>query len=498
MMATGPSAPMRAIARRLGRQSVAYGLASMVGPGTGLLLLPLYTRYLSPADYGLIALLEIVALLLATVFSLGMTAMVPFYFVDEPDPACRRRRVGSLLIGVTAVNIVLTALVVAVGPQLVGLLLPSVPFTPFVPILALTALLEPYWIVTGAILQIQERAGRYSALSSARVVLSMALRVTAVVVFEGGVIGFILANLATAAVTMAAVLPLLRSEATLAFDLRDLTRALRVGGPTVPNNLLSYGFRAIDRVVMDRFVTREQIGIYYLALRLADVLRLAADVFISAWRPVFFKEAGDPRFAAVVVPDVIRLVSVVFVAVFLVVSLFAREAVVWLLAPGFEGAAAFVPVLLAAMAIKGLYAFPYLVIWYRKRTAYVPVLTLIALLVSVGANLLLTPHFGTWGIATALVLSWSVLFGLVLAVALRWYPLVYPWRPIAIAGGTAVAVVAATATLEPGSVAVAVKLALVGVWAGGLVVTGCVTIAEVHAIGAPLRRLARRLQPAAP
>lgn len=498
MTSTGTASPLGAVAGRLGRQSVAYGLASMVGPGTGLLLLPLYTRYLSPSDFGLIALLEIVALLLATVFSLGMTAMVPFHYVDEADPARRRRRLGSLLIGVTAVNLALTALIVGGGRDVMGVLLPSVPFSPFLPLLALTALLEPYWIVAGAILQIQERAGRYGALSSARAVLSMTLRIAAVVVVAGGVLGFVVANLATAAVMAIVVLPLLRREAALAFDIGELKRALAVGGPTVPNNLLSYGFRALDRVVMDRFVSREQIGVYYLALRLADVLRLAADVFVSAWRPVFFKEAGDLRFAAAIVPDVIRIASVGFVAMFLVLSLFAREAVTWLLAPGFEGAAAFLPVLLAAMAIKGLYAFPYLVIWYRKRMAYVPALTLVALGASVAANLVLAPRFGAWGVATALLLSWAVLFGLVLATARRLYPLAYPWRAIAIAGATAAAAVAAAGPLEPGPLAVAVKLALVGAWTGGLALTGCVTVAELRAAGAPLRRLIERPQPVAP
>jgi O-antigen/teichoic acid export membrane protein len=482
------------MADRLGRQSIAYGLASLVGPGTGLLLLPVYTRYLSASDFGFIALLEVVSLLLATVFSLGMTAMVPFYYVDEPDPGRRRRRLGSLLVGVTLLNVALTALVVSAGGAVLGVVMPSVPATPFLPILALTALLEPYWIVAGAILQIQERAGRYSALSVARVALSITLRIVAVVVLAGGVTGFLAANLATAAVTAAVVMPLLRREAALVLDVRELWRALAVGGPTVPNNLLSYGFRSLDRVIMERFVSHDQIGVYYLALRLADVLRLGADVLISAWRPVFFKEAGDARFVATVAPDVIRLVAIGFLGMFVVLSLFAREAVALLLAPAFAAAAPLVPVLLAAMAIKALTSFPHLVLWYRKRAAYMPVLTLVALGVSLGANLVLTPRLGTWGIATSLLLSWVVLFVLTLAVARRLYPLPYPWRPIGFAATVAVVAVAAGAPLDPGPATIALKLGLVLAWGGALVLTGCVTVSEIRAVAAPLRRRAGRPQ----
>lgn len=489
---------LAAIGDRLRRQSVAYGLASLVGPGTGLLLLPLYTRFLSASDYGLIALLEVVSLLLGTVFSLGMTAMVPFYYVDEPEPSRRRRRLGSLIVGVTLLNVVLAVVIVAAGDNVLRVLMPSVPPTPFLPILAATALLEPYWIVAGAILQINERAGCYSVLSSVRIVASVVLRVVAIVLLAGGVVGFVLANLGTAAATALAVLPLLRREAVLTFDLRELGRAFAVGGPTVPNNLLNYGFRSLDRVVMERYVSHDEIGVYYLALRLADVVRLGGDVIISVWRPVFFKQAGDIRFAASVVPEVIRLVALGFFGMFLLLSLFGRELVAWLLAPRFSAAAPLVPLLLAAMTIKGLYAFPYLAIWYRKRLAWVPLLTFAALGVSLVANVTLTPRLGTWGIATALLLSWAVLFGLTLAVARRLYPLAYPWRPILCAATLTVLAVGAGVPLEVGPTTSAAKLVLVAAWAGALVLTRCVKIREVRAVVTPFRQFVQRAQVSAP
>ncbi|MBI4635730.1 MAG: oligosaccharide flippase family protein [Candidatus Rokubacteria bacterium] len=477
----------REILTRLGRQSVAYSLASAVGPGAGLLLLPLYTRYLSPADYGLIALLEIVSFLLAAVFSLGMTAMVPFYYVDEPDVAIRRRCLGTLVGGVTVLNLALASFVAVAARPLVDVLLPTVPFHPFIPILALTALLDPYWIIAGAALQIQERALLYSVLSIGRILLSTALRITWVVVLAAGVLGFVTANLLTAALSALAVAPLLRRELTIAFEPRHLWRALEVGGPTVPNNLLSYGFRTLDRIVMDRFSTREQIGLYYMALRIAEVLRLVTDVFINSWRPIFFKEAGDDRFAAAVAPRVIRLVSLGFIAVFVALSLFAREAVAVLMAPQYTGAAVFVPVLLGAMVLKGLYSFPYLTIWYRKRTIYVPVLTGATLVFSVAANLTLASRWGAYGIAIAFLLSYAVLLLLVLAVARRLYVLHYPWREILTAGGLAAAAVGLGSGLEPGLATGAVKALLLGGFAASVVLAGGVSRRELEALAEPVR-----------
>jgi O-antigen/teichoic acid export membrane protein len=485
------------VGKRLGRQSVAYTLASLVGPGTGLVLLPVYTRFLSPADFGLIALLEVLSLLLATVFSLGMTALVPFVYVDEQDTFARRRCLGTLLIGVTGVNAVMSVLVLGAGESLIGWLLPSVSFTSFVPILVATAFLEPYWIVAGSTLQIQERAPAYAVLSAARILLSVALRITWVVVLEQGVTGFVTANLvATAAMAVVAGV-VLRREVALAFTPRVLRAALAVGGPTVPNNLLAYGFRVLDRIVMDRFVARDVIGHYYMALRIADVLRLGSDVLVSSWRPIFFKEAAGAGFAQSIVPRVVRLAAVGLVAMFVALSLFAPELVALLTAPDYAGAAAFVPLLAAAMAVKGLSALPSLAVWYRKRTVYIPALTLVTVVFSIGANLVLAPRWGAWGVAVALLASWAVMATLTFALSRRLYPVAYPWRAMICAGALGGLAVLAGSWLEPGLGAGALKTALFGGFLAACLLTGCVTLREVYVALGPARAALRRVAPAA-
>src|SRR5688500_15807481 len=42
----------------VGRQTLIYGLGLILGKGVGLLMLPVYTRFLTPADYGVLELVE--------------------------------------------------------------------------------------------------------------------------------------------------------------------------------------------------------------------------------------------------------------------------------------------------------------------------------------------------------------------------------------------------------------------------------------------------------
>jgi len=82
------------IGRRLGelaRHSAIYGFGSLVSRFIAVLLLPVYTRYLSPADYGLIETLIALSAILTVLLAAGVkSAFFRFYF-DEKDDEGKRR-----------------------------------------------------------------------------------------------------------------------------------------------------------------------------------------------------------------------------------------------------------------------------------------------------------------------------------------------------------------------------------------------------------------------
>ena len=76
--------------RRLGKHSAIYGFGGLVQRILAVLLLPVYTRYLSPSDYGIVETLIALTTVLVITLRLGITnAFFRFYF-DRPDPEHRR------------------------------------------------------------------------------------------------------------------------------------------------------------------------------------------------------------------------------------------------------------------------------------------------------------------------------------------------------------------------------------------------------------------------
>src|SRR5207237_5294311 len=95
---------------RLGKHSAIYGLGGLVSRILAVLLLPLYTRYLSPSDYGKVETLIALTTVLGSLLAMGITSAFFRFYFDSPDPADRRLVVRTsfwFTMGMATVGLVL-------------------------------------------------------------------------------------------------------------------------------------------------------------------------------------------------------------------------------------------------------------------------------------------------------------------------------------------------------------------------------------------------------
>ena len=76
--------------KRLGKHSVIYGLGGLVSRILAVLLLPLYTHYLSTSDYGKIETLVALVTVLAILLQFGISSAFFRYYFDAEDDTGRR------------------------------------------------------------------------------------------------------------------------------------------------------------------------------------------------------------------------------------------------------------------------------------------------------------------------------------------------------------------------------------------------------------------------
>src|SRR5579883_2020244 len=89
-------ASARSSTKALGLDAAVYALSEILLRGLAFALLPVYTHYLSPAEYGLLNLANVYVGLLGTVMTLAIqSSIVRLYFMYEREE--RRRFLGTLL-----------------------------------------------------------------------------------------------------------------------------------------------------------------------------------------------------------------------------------------------------------------------------------------------------------------------------------------------------------------------------------------------------------------
>ena len=72
---------------RLMKHSFVYGIGDIVQRSLSIILLPIYTRYLTPTDYGIISLLAILNMIVGTITMCGLTNGISryFYYTDQEN-----------------------------------------------------------------------------------------------------------------------------------------------------------------------------------------------------------------------------------------------------------------------------------------------------------------------------------------------------------------------------------------------------------------------------
>jgi len=440
---------LRADIRRLAGKSLIYGLGSVLLRSINLLVLPLYTRYLTPADYGIVALGGTLTALLSIIFPLSLySAVNRFFFLVESD-ADRRRVIGTIWLGMLGIGLVICLALDLAGARLFGTIFPQLPFDPFVRIAIWTAWLGIFGFVPLNVFQAQERPGAYVWWTGATLVLTVGLTILFVVFLEQGAYGYLLATLiANAALVIPYIIVTLR-DADFCVKFAYLKKALVFSLPLVPHGLASWVLAVSDRAILQFYVTVSALGLYSLGYTFG-MIQITISVAISnAWIPFVFKrvveegEAAEPRLARLA-----TYYTLVLCAVSVGLCLFARDAIYLLTAEPFHVAYQVVPIIVIGYLWNGLYLLPQNFLFLKSKTAWIPLATVAAGLVNVALNFALVPHYGIMAAAWATFAAFLVMFVLMFLIAHRVYPFPYEYRRIAGILGAAGLVICAGLSID--------------------------------------------------
>jgi O-antigen/teichoic acid export membrane protein len=415
------------------RHSAVYGLGSIVARIVGVLLLPLYTRYLSPSDYGLIETLVALSAVLTALVAQGMkSAFFRFYF-DSAEPERRLLVIRTAFWYVLAASTSVSVLGIVLAPQVSWLLFGTHSHGTLV-IAAFIGLWSAlnYEQLT-SLFRVEQRSSAYVVATLANVAITIGATVVLVVAFHKGPIGVLVGNFTGTLIVYAALLLYSRHALGLQFD-RKLYRAMnRFGLPLVPSAVALWLTNFSDRFFLIKLTDAHEVGLYSIGVRVASALVLLLTAFRLAW-PAFAYSIDDDREAGRTYSFVLTYVVYVCCWIALALGLLAPWIVRLITTRPFYPAQNVVAPLAFGVAAFGAYVVVQIGTGRSRQTRSNWLVTGAAAVLNVALNFALIPSYGRMGAAIATVAAYTLLFIGMAWRAHRVFPVAYQWRRVATLG----------------------------------------------------------------
>ena len=396
------------------KHSSIYGVGQILSRLASILLLPVYTHFLRPADYGVIAILDLVAGLLGIVIGSGMASAVNrFHFeTDDRQEQSRIWSTGLVFLAVTSTCFVLPCWLIRDWLSSVTLGSEYASGGRFITLSLATVWLACVGQLPETYLRVRKWSGLSVVLSLVRLLLNIGLNVTLLWAFGLGIEGVLIGNLITGLILTFVLCGIqMKHERPITVDRVVLRKLLAFGAPLIATAVLSMVMHQADRYLLRVYLDLDQVGVYSLAYQIGQgVNTLCLMPFAAIWGTVIYEIAKQPDHRKVYA-RVFEYFVYGLAVVMLAASLFAEPLLSLLTSDDYAEAVPLIPVICLAYLFFSLHEhFRVPVLLARKTQNMVPVY-LLAAFVNVGTNLVLVPAFHAVGAAWASVLTFAVFSG---------------------------------------------------------------------------------------
>ncbi len=414
------------------KHSFIYGLGTSFAAISGIVLVPLYTRFLNPNDYGIYSLIGVIFSLLFFLYDFGMVnALFRWYYqYDEKEIALRRRVISTTLIFLFIVAATFTVILWINAAYISKYFFASAAFSGLIKLMLLGALLQSLTWVPLSILRIKEKALTFTII----VIMGMIVMIAAnfILLFMGRGLNGIYEAYILAYLFMSITLFLItRKEYNIDFSLKELKGMLKFGLPYLPVLFFSWVIDFADRYLLSHMASFQQVGLYSVGHKIGQGLYLVEKTFLIAWVPLMlslyqrYKDDAPEIFGKVFT---YYLFTIFFIC--LAVSVFSKEIIYIFATPPYYAAAQVVPLIAFSYLLNGIYIYMLSGLIIAKNVYLQPIILSVSAMLNIGLNIILIPKFGMMGSAAATLVSYLLVAVATYFFAQKLYPIHTEWMRI--------------------------------------------------------------------
>jgi O-antigen/teichoic acid export membrane protein len=387
------------------RHSAVYGLGGVLAKVLGFLMLPFYTHYLSPADYGLLEILDLSMSLLGMFLNMGMTAALLRCYATLEAEGEKRKAVSTALSFVGATGLLTLFLGLAlVRPASVLIFGPHVPavylllsFSSF--ILAYIANLPRTY------LRALEASGTVVVVETVGLFLMLALNIYFIAVLRIGLLGILLSSLIVGFMQMMFLSAWTVREVGIRFRWTYFRQMAAFGLPLIFSNVAIFVLNFSDRFFLQHLRSLDVVGIYAVGYKFGYMLNyLIIQPFYVMWQVRMYIIHAEPDHPKIF-GQIFVLYSLLLTYAGLALSMFSPEIVRLMVGPKYSSSQDVIPLVALAYIFYGIGYYSQLGMFLTNRTQLIGIISFAAAALNFVLNYVLILEYGMLGAAWATVAS---------------------------------------------------------------------------------------------
>jgi O-antigen/teichoic acid export membrane protein len=409
--------------KKLLKDSFIYGISNTLNKLFLVILVPVYTRILTQAEFGaldlILANLKILVVLLGLLINTGIAR----FFYEARDKGEEKRLIATGFWALWVLPVLFSSGIILYRKPITLYLFHLEQYIEWVMLAALIIPLMVLFFYTLVLFRIRDEKGCFVGFSFLNLGTSSLLALLLVWKFNWGVAGILVGQLT------GLILGLGGSLWTLGYYLKPeisrhwLKELLFFGVPQLPAVVGNWGQSYGNRFLINAYMGLNSVGLYSLAVNVGGIIMFAEQAFILAWGPhsnwLIGQEGCENIFRRI-----LNIYAWAMGSLVLAIILYSQEIVRLFGPPSYQEAARYVGFIVLALVLNGCTNILAMGIYIAKKTYWIGV----AYLIGMACNLLgLYLTLSKFGLAAAAI--WFAFGTIISNILLLWTSQRNHWIP---------------------------------------------------------------------
>ncbi len=410
------------------RDSVIYTIPSILSYGISFFLVPLYTRVLTPSDYGALDMITVFSSLIAITVALEVFQGVARFYLDEKSDDGRRAIASTALWFTVLTFTAFLIIALTLAPQLSIIVIGAQGLEDVFRLGVVFIWVNGLFNLLKNQLRFELRSEAYSAISIVHSFTTAIASILLTYVFRFGIYGFLSGMIIGTFAGSLLSLCFLKTTFQFRFDIKKLKMLLSFSIPLVPSSIAVFVSMYIDRLMINYYLSLEEVGLYGIGFRIASMSILAIIGFQIALTPLIYKNYQNPE-TPCQLATIFRIFLAFSILIYLIISLFSDIILSTLTTPAYYAAGQVVVFLVPSVLLSQMYIFaPGIAI--SKKTHLFVLINFGGAILNTLFNWILIPRLGFVGAGIATCMGFACVFGAYMYYSQKFYYVPHNWKAI--------------------------------------------------------------------